>query len=77
MGVFERLQRIISKELAIDGSKIKLGSRFEEDLNADSLNRFAICAGLEEEFELEVDGEAAMEAETVQELVELINPGGE
>jgi acyl carrier protein len=72
MGTFERVRKIIAQELAIDEYKVTEMSRLVDDLYADSLNKFSIISALEEEFEIELDDEEAMEIETVNDLVKLI-----
>jgi acyl carrier protein len=72
MGTFERVRKIIAQELAIDEPKVTEMSRLVDDLDADSLNKFSIISALEEEFEIELDDEEAMEIETVNDLVKLV-----
>jgi acyl carrier protein len=66
------MQSIIAKELAVDKSKIVESAHLTEDLDADSLNKFAIFSAVEEEFGIELDIEITMEIETVGEMVRLI-----
>ena len=70
MEILKRIRLIIAKELAIDGSGIAESALLEDDLGADSLNRFSIYSAVEEAFGVELDKEKAMEIETVGELVE-------
>jgi acyl carrier protein len=72
MSVFERVRTIIVKELAVDESKVVESAMLVDDLDADSLNKFSIIAAIEEEFGVEMDGEKSMEAETVGDLLKLI-----
>jgi acyl carrier protein len=72
MGIFERVRKIIAKELAIDESKVTEMSKLVDDLDADSLNKFSIVSAVEEEFKIDLDDEEAMEIETVSDLVALI-----
>jgi acyl carrier protein len=72
MGVFERVQTIIVKELAVDASRVVESALLIDDLDADSLNKFSIIAAIEEEFGVELDSEKSMEAETVGDLIRLI-----
>jgi acyl carrier protein len=72
MGTFERVRKIIAQELAIDEPKVTEMSRLVDDLDADSLNKFSIISALEEEFKIELDDEEAMEIETVNDLVKLV-----
>jgi acyl carrier protein len=72
MSVFERVQTIIVKELAVDESKVTEQAMLVNDLDADSLNKFSIIAAIEEAFGVELDPEKSMEAETVGDLIKLI-----
>ena len=47
-------------------------SNFQEDLDADSLDLFPNCNGLEEEFELEIPSEDMENIKTVQDAVNYI-----
>lgn len=72
MSVFERVRKIIAKELAVDASKVVEQAILVDDLDADSLNKFSIIAAIEKEFGVELDSEKSMEAETVGDLIKLI-----
>ncbi|GBE56037.1 MAG TPA: acyl carrier protein [Euryarchaeota archaeon] len=72
MSVFERVQAIIVKELAVDESLVVEQAMLVDDLDADSLNKFSILATIEEEFGTALDYEKSMEAETVGDLLKLI-----
>ncbi len=75
MSVFEKLRAIIVKELAVEESRVVESAMLVEDLDADSLNKFAIFSAVEDEFGVELDADATMEVETVGELVKLIEQG--
>ncbi len=75
MSVLERVQAIIVKELAVDGSRVVEQAMLVNDLDADSLNKFSILAAIEEEFGVELDPEKSMEAETIGDLIKLIEEG--
>jgi acyl carrier protein len=72
MSVFDRVRTIIVKELAVDESRVVESAVLIDDLDADSLNKFSIIAAIEEELGIELDGEKSMEAETVGDLLKLI-----
>lgn len=72
MSVFERVRTIIVKELAVDKSRVVEQALLVDDLDADSLNKFSILAAIEEVFGAELDPEKSMEAETVGDLIRLI-----
>ena len=70
-----RVKKIIAKKLEIDPDKIKLDSRFVEDLSMDSLMRVEIMMMLEEEFKdfnVEIPDEAAEKIKTVSDVISYI-----
>ena len=69
---FEKLQKIISEVLNVDEDEIAMETSFVDDLGADSLDVFQIIMGIEEEFEIEIDNEAAEKIATVGDAVEQI-----
>lgn len=58
MAVFEKVQDIIVDELGKEKEEVTLETSFEE-LDADSLDLFQIINDIEDEFDVEVDTEAA------------------
>ena len=52
--VLHRFLRIISEQLGVAPDKITLGSRFIEDLGADSLDAVELTMAVEEEFQKEI-----------------------
>lgn len=69
---FEKMQKIISEVLGVEPEKISLDSTFIDDLGADSLDVFQIIMAIEEEFDIEIDNEAAEGIVTVGDAVEQI-----
>ena len=70
---FEKLQAIIADKLNISPDKIKLESRFEEDLSADSLDLLNVVMDVEEEFGISISDEKLMDIKTVEDALEAIN----
>ena len=70
--VFEKVKKIIAEELNISEDKITMESNLVEDLEADSLDAVEIIVRIEEEFDLQVDDEAAENVKTVGDLVKCI-----
>ena len=75
---FERIQDVLVDQLGIEPEKMKLESRFMEDMGADSLDSVEIVMAVEEEFEtdipaLEISDEEAEKCKTVSDLVALID----
>ena len=70
---FEKLQAIIADKLNISADRVKLESRFEEDLSADSLDLLNVVMEVEEEFGISISDEKLMEIKTVEDALETIN----
>lgn len=71
--VFEKLKEIISEELNISEDSITMGTSFQDDLNADSLDVFQIIMAIEEAFDCEISNEDAEAITTVETIVEFLN----
>ena len=69
---YEKLQKIISEVLSVDPETITMDSTFIDDLGADSLDVFQIIMAIEEEFDIEIDNDAAEGIVTVADAVEQI-----
>ena len=69
---FEKLQGIIAEVLNIEPEEVTMAATFVDDLGADSLDIFQIIMGIEEEFDIEIQNEAAEQIVTVGDAVEQI-----
>lgn len=69
---FEKLQNIIAEVLNVEADEITLNTTFVDDLGADSLDIFQIIMGIEEEFDVEIDNDAAERIVTVGDAAEAI-----
>lgn len=69
---FEKLKKIIAEVLNVDEEEISMETTFVDDLGADSLDIFQIIMGIEEEFDVEIENEAAEKIVTVGDAVEQI-----
>lgn len=69
---FEKLQQIIAEVLNVEADEITMDTTFIDDLGADSLDVFQIIMGIEEEFDIEIQNEAAESIVTVADAVEQI-----
>lgn len=70
--VFEKLKKIIAEQLDVNESDITMESSFQEDLDADSLDIVELIMAIEDEFDLEIDDEAAEKMSKVKDAVEYI-----
>ena len=75
--VYERVRRIVAKQLDIDEDKVILEALFKEDLEADSLDLVEIVMALEDEFsrqneELKIPDEEMEGLKTVGDAVDYI-----
>lgn len=70
--IIERVKKVISEVLGVDKDKIKMEDRFVEDLGAESVQSLELVAAFEEEFDIEMDEEKALEVKTVGKAVEFI-----
>ena len=67
-----RLQAIVAKQLGIDADKVKPESDFGKELGADSLDVVELVMAIEEEFEMEIEDQAASQIATVQDALDYI-----
>ncbi|MCM8804689.1 MAG: acyl carrier protein [Candidatus Omnitrophica bacterium] len=70
--IIERVKKVISEVLGIDKDKIQLESRFVEDLGAESVQSLELVAAFEEEFNIEMNEEKALEIKTVGKAIDFI-----
>lgn len=67
--IFERVQKVLAKELSMDMGEITLASNFEE-LGIDSLDLVEMVMQLEEEFDITFDETEKLK--TVNDVVEYV-----
>lgn len=72
MSVFEVIKNVIVEIKDISGDEIKMDSRFEEDLEADSLDIVEMLMLLEEKYDIEIPEEDAEKMKTVKNVVDYI-----
>ena len=70
--IFERLQKIVAKQLSIEPEVIEKKSSFTTDLQADSLDVVELVMTFEEEFDVLIEDEDAGEMSTVQDAINYI-----
>jgi len=67
-----RLQNIVSKQLGVDVGKIKPEADFGRELGADSLDVVELVMAIEDEFNIEIEDQAASQIATVQDALNYI-----
>lgn len=71
--VFDRMQRIIADQFAVEPEEITEETSFEEDLGADSVDLVDLVMSMEQEFEIsEVREEELATLRTVGDCVEFL-----
>ncbi len=70
--VEKRVKEVTARTLKIDPGRIQDNSRFVEDLGAESIQSVELVAAFEEEFDIEMDEEEALDVKTVGKAVEFI-----
>ena len=70
--VQQRVKQVVSKVLKMDVGEIRDEANFIFDLGADSMQSLEMIAGFEEEFNIEMDQEKALEVQTIDGAVDFI-----
>jgi acyl carrier protein len=70
--VMELVRQHLATELEVDPAKIEGGTRFREDLDADSLDLYELVMELEDHYGIRVSEEEAAEIATVGDAVEFV-----
>lgn len=69
----DRVKKVIANVLKTDVSTISDDSNFIFDLGADSMQSMELIAAFEEEFDIEMDEDKALEVQTVSDAVTFIS----
>ena len=69
----ERVKSITADLLKVDKSRIKPESRFVEDLGSKSIQSVELIASFEEEFDIDIDEQAAFKTKTIGAAAQLID----
>jgi len=70
--IHDRVKQVISKVLKVDSSEVGEDANFIFDLGADSMQSIELVAAFEEEFEIEMDEDKALEIQTVGDATSFI-----
>lgn len=68
----DRVKRVVAETLHVDLDRVKDNSRFVEDLGAESVQSVELVAAFEEEFDIDMDEEAALQVKSVGDAVAFI-----
>ena len=68
----ERVIKVIAKVLKVEMSEISDEANFIFDLGADSMQSLELVAGFEEEFDVELDEDKALEVQNLEDAVDFI-----
>lgn len=69
----DRVVKVVAQTLKIDGSRVTEEARFVEDLGAESMQSVELIASFEEEFDIEMDEQGALDVKTVGKAIEFIS----
>ena len=70
--VRNRVIKVVAETLKIEPARIGDSSKFVEDLGAESMQSVELIAAFEEEFDIEMDEEEALDVKTVGKAVDFI-----
>jgi acyl carrier protein len=70
--ILVRVKEVVSSVLSIDSSEITDDANFVFDLGADSMQSVELVAGFEEEFDIEMDQDKALEIQNIDDAVSFI-----
>jgi acyl carrier protein len=70
--VMTKVRGHLATELEIDPSRIEAGTRFKEDLDADSLDLYELVMELEDDYGIRISEEQAAQIKTVGDAVEFV-----
>ncbi len=71
--VAERVKRVTAETLKVDLSRVTNDARFVEDLGASSMESVELVAAFEEEFDIDMDEQAALGVKTVGDAIVFVD----
>jgi acyl carrier protein len=74
--VFHAIRDHLADELEVDPARIALGTRFREDLEADSLDLYTLVQELEDSYGVRISDEEATKILTVGQAVDFVMAHG-
>jgi acyl carrier protein len=70
--IADRVKRVVAETLHVDKERVTDNARFVEDLGAESVQSIELVAAFEEEFDVDMDEEAALQVKNVGDAVKFI-----
>ena len=70
--ILTRVKGVVSAVLKVESSEITDDANFVFDLGADSMQSVELVAGFEEEFDIEMDQDKALEVQNIDDAVNFI-----
>jgi len=70
--VEQRVKQVVAQTLKVDPSRITNEANFVKDLGAESIQSIELVAAFEEEFDIDMDEDAALSVHTVGGAVKFI-----
>lgn len=70
--ILTRVKEVVGNVLKVENSEITDESNFIFDLGADSMQSVELVAGFEEEFDIEMDQDRALEVQSIEDAVNFI-----
>lgn len=67
-----RVKRVVAETLRVDPERVIENARFVEDLGAESIQSVELVAAFEEEFDIDMDEEEALQVKKVGDAVVFI-----
>ena len=69
----ERIKNVTADLLKVDINSLEENSRFVEDLGAESIQSIELVAAFEEEFDIEMDEDAALAVKSLGDAVKFVD----
>ncbi len=70
--VADKVKKIIVDQLGVNEDEVKPDAKFQEDLNADSLDLTELIMAMEEEFDIEIADDDSQKIQKVQDAIDYI-----